>query len=138
MLALKLNSNRNRTLLAVTLILLASLLALPASVYASKKKKADATADTSAQPKVEIDTSKLVWPGPPNIARVKYLNYFAGMKIDYSAPAAAEKKKQGWMDRVAGTKQVDNNEKLKAFPFQLLGPYGIAFDSKNLVFVADQ
>src|SRR5208283_3548725 len=51
---------------------------------------------------------------------------------------SATRKKQGWMDRVAGTKQQDNTEKLKAFPFQLLGPYGIAIDSKGLVYVADQ
>ena len=26
----------------------------------------------------------------------------------------------------------------KTFPFQLIGPYGIAIDSKGLVYVADQ
>jgi DNA-binding beta-propeller fold protein YncE len=42
------------------------------------------------------------------------------------------------MDRVAGAKQEDNIDKLKTFPWQLLGPYGIAIDSKGLVYVADQ
>ena len=42
------------------------------------------------------------------------------------------------MDRVAGTKQVDNVDKLKTFPWQLIRPYGIAIDSKGLVYVADQ
>ena len=59
------------------------------------------------------------------------------MKIDRT-PAPTTKKKQSWMDRVAGTKQEDNIDKLKTFPWQLIGPYGIAFDSKGLVYVADQ
>lgn len=130
-------SNCNGRVQAAFVILLLVLgLASPVFVYGSKKKKADAAPQPTA-PKVEIDTSKLVWPSPPNIARVRYLNYYAGMKIDYT-PAAANKKKQSWMDRVAGTKQVDNSDKIKTFPFQLLGPYGIAIDSKGLVYVADQ
>ena len=140
MFALPPKSNRNGRALAVLVILLALGLASPVSVYGSdkkKKKKADATAEPAAAPKVEIDTSKLVWPSPPDIARVRYLNYYAGMKIDYTPPAK-NKKKQGWMDRVAGTKQVDDEQRLKTFPFQLLGPYGIAIDSKGLVYVADQ
>jgi sugar lactone lactonase YvrE len=122
---------------AVLLVLLVLGLALPVSVYGGKKKKKDDATPPPAAPKMEIDTSKLVWPSPPNIARVRYLNYYAGMKIDYTPPKANQKK-QGWMDRLAGTKQVDNTEKLKTFPFQLLGPYGIAIDSKGLVYVADQ
>jgi DNA-binding beta-propeller fold protein YncE len=130
-------SNR-RTSTPVWIMLLALGLASPVFVYGGKKKK---TADTTAPPApvtgAPMDTSKLVWPNPPNIARVRWLNYFAGMKIDYT-PAPTTKKKQSWMDRVAGTKQVDNVDKLKTFPFQLLGPYGIATDSKGLVYVADQ
>jgi sugar lactone lactonase YvrE len=129
-------SNRTGRAQAALLIVLALGLASPLCVYGSKKKKAD-TAPQPAAPKVEIDTSKLVWPSPPNIARVRYLNYYAGMKIDYT-PAPANKKKQSWMDRVAGAKQADNSDKIKTFPFQLLGPYGIAIDSKGLVYVADQ
>ena len=136
MCALPPKSNRNRRAQAALLILLALGLASPVSVHGSKKKKAD-TAPQPAAPKAEIDTSKLVWPSPPNIARVRYLNYYAGMKIDYT-PSPAGKKKQSWMDRVAGTKQVDNSDRIKTFPFQLLGPYGIAIDSKGLVYVADQ
>src|SRR6202142_4668460 len=136
MFALPHKSTRNRRALAALVILLALGLTSPLSVFGSKKKKAD-SAPQPAAPKVEIDTSKLVWPSPPNIARVRYLNYYAGMKIDHT-PAPAGKKKQSWMDRVAGTKQADNSDKIKTFPFQLLGPYGIAIDSKGLVYVADQ
>jgi len=125
-------------MLAALVILLILGLASPVSTYASKKKKkADATPQPAPNPNAGIDTSKLVWPNPPNIARVRWLNYYAGMKIDYTPPANT-KKKQSWMDRVAGTKQEDNTDKLKTFPFQLLGPYGIAIDSKGLVYVADQ
>jgi sugar lactone lactonase YvrE len=83
-----------------------------------------------------VDTSKLVWPEPPNIARIKWLNYYTGMKIDY---AKVEKKKQksSWMDRLAGAQQKDMQDIIKDFPFQLIGPTGITVDSKGLVYVAD-
>lgn len=138
MFALSSKSNRNSWALAAVLILFALALASPVSMYGSDKdKKKKAAAPPPEPPKLDIDISKLVWPNPPNIARVKWLSYYAGMKID-RAPAATTKKKQGWMDRVAGAKQEDNVDKLKTFPWQLLGPYGIAIDSKGLVYVADQ
>src|SRR5208282_1148877 len=138
MFALAYKPNCGAKVVVAFVLLLALCLASPVSMFASdkKKKKADAPQPTEA-PKLDIDTSKLVWPNPPNIARVKWLSYYAGMKIDYTPPAA-NKKKQSWMDRVAGAKQEDNVDKLKTFPWQLLGPYGIAIDSKGLVYVADQ
>jgi len=132
-------SKFNCKALAALVILLLLAIALPASMYGKdkKKKNADVT-QAPAEPQGEpVDISKLVWPNPPNIARVRWLNYFAGMKIDYT-PAPTKKPKQSWMDRVAGTKQVDNVDKIKTFPWQLLRPYGIAIDSKGLVYVADQ
>ena len=133
-------SNCNLRALAALVILLALGLASTVSMYGSdkdkKKKKDDST--PAAAPKGEpLDISKLVWPNPPNIARVRWLNYYAGMKIDFTPPPTT-KKKQSWMDRVAGAKQVDNVDKLKTFPWQLIRPYGIAIDSKGLVYVADQ
>ena len=135
MFALPFKSNSNGTGWLALVILLALGLVSPVSAYGKKKK--DIAHPPEAAPTLEIDTSKLVWPNPPNIARVRYLNYYAGMKIDRTPPPAT-KKKQSWMDRVAGIKQQDNSDKLKAFPFQLIGPYGIAIDSKGLVYVADQ
>ena len=130
--------NRNGKALAALVILLILGLALPAAMYAGDKKKKKADAPPPAEtPKLDIDTSKLVWPNPPNIARVRWLDQYTGMKIDRT-PVAATKKKQSWMDRVAGAKQEDNLDKLKTFPWQLIGPYGIAIDSKGLVYVADQ
>ena len=79
------------------------------------------------------------WCGlaPPNIARIHWVDYFAGAKIDYT-PAAAAKPKQTWMDRLAGGQSQTEKFNPKTFPFQLIGPYGIAVDSKGLVYVADQ
>ena len=133
-------SHRNRrTLAALLLMVLAVALASPTALQGGDKKKKKPDAAPAAEtPKLDIDTSKLVWPNPPNIARVKWLNYYTGMKIDRTPAPANAKKKQSWMDRVAGTKQEDNEDKLKTFPWQLIGPYGIAIDSKGLVYVADQ
>jgi DNA-binding beta-propeller fold protein YncE len=42
------------------------------------------------------------------------------------------------MDRLAGGQSEQEKVNLKTFPFQMIGPYGIAIDSKGLVYVADQ
>ncbi len=121
-------------------ILQVLVLVAPVSLYGGKKKKeASAPAQKQQEPRfpANLDISKLVWPAPPSIARVKYLSYFAGMKIDATV-ADKKKKKQTWMDRLAGAQQKDDDQIIKEFPFQLLGPYGIAFDSKGRVYVADQ
>ena len=119
-------------MLAVGLIL-----AFPLSGSAKKKNAAPAPAPEVGPRKFNFDPTKLVWPSPPNIARIRWLNYFAGAKIDYT-PAANAKPKASWMDRLAGG--VPESEKVnnKNFPFQMIGPYGIAIDSKGLVYAADQ
>jgi len=129
--------NPMRATLAV-LLLLALGLALPLSAHADKKKKADAALATQSGPrKFPFDPTKLVWPSPPNIARVAWLDYFAGTKVDYTGPATA-KPKASWMDRLAGGQSETEKYNPKTFPFQLIGPFGIAIDSKGLVYVADQ
>jgi DNA-binding beta-propeller fold protein YncE len=134
-----LTSRSHRNWGRAMLFLLLALAMAPAALHGGdkKKKKTGDAPPPVQQAKLDIDTSKLVWPNPPNIARVRWLNYYAGMKIDRT-PAEPTKKKQSWMDRVAGTKQEDNTDKLKTFPWQLIGPYGIAIDSTGLVYVADQ
>jgi len=125
---------------AIVALLLALALALlsPLSAYADKKKKTDTTATPDAGPrKFGFDPTKLVWPAPPNIGRVHWLDYFAGTKIDYT-PEATAKPKSTWMDRLAGGQSEDQKFNPKTFPFQLIGPYGIAVDSKGKVYVADQ
>jgi DNA-binding beta-propeller fold protein YncE len=124
--------------LSAALLLLALGLALPHAASADKKKKtATATAPEPGPRKFPFDPTKLVWPSPPNIARVHWLDYFAGQKVDYT-PAANAKHKASWMDRLAGEQSQDEKFNPRTFPFQLIGPYGIAFDSKGLVYVADQ
>lgn len=119
------------------LLLLALGLAMPFSAGASKKKKAAAPAPELSQRKFPFDPTKLAWPSPPSIARVHWLDYFAGEKIDYTAAANATPKAT-WMDRLAGGQSQAEKYNPKTFPFQLIGPYGIAIDSKGLVYVADQ
>jgi DNA-binding beta-propeller fold protein YncE len=133
------NSIRGRKAVVTLALLLVLALFLPLSLYGKKKK--EAPQEKPKQPDrqaliAKIDTSKLVWPAPPNIARIKYLNYYAGMKLDYTQEK--KKKKASWMDRLAGAQTKDQQQILKDFPFQLLGPYGIAIDSQGLVYVADQ
>jgi DNA-binding beta-propeller fold protein YncE len=131
-------STRRR--LAAFLVLTIALV-LPFTAGAEKKKKKAASASATTEPagpkKFPFDPKKLVWPSPPNIARVRWLDYFAGEKIDYTTTAAA-KTKATWMDRLAGGQSDAEKVNSKTFPFQMIGPYGIAVDSKGLVYVADQ
>ncbi|MGB6688761.1 MAG: 6-bladed beta-propeller [Terracidiphilus sp.] len=136
MLRHRFNSMRIRKPLTV-LLLLALGLGFPFSANAGKKKKADTAATDVGPHKFPFDPTKLVWPSPPNIARVHWLDYFAGEKIDYTQAANA-KPKATWMDRLAGGQSETEKFNPKTFPFQLIGPYGIAIDSKGLVYVADQ
>ncbi len=127
---------RRRTSIAVAL-LLALPVSLPFSAFAGKKKKEIVTSDATGPRKFGFDPTRLVWPSPPNVARVRWLDYFAGAKIDYT-PAANAKPKASWMDRLAGGQSETEKFNAKTFPFQLIGPYGIATDSKGQVYVADQ
>jgi DNA-binding beta-propeller fold protein YncE len=131
------NSTRFRKLPAL-MALLALGMALPHAAHADKKKKTtDAAAPQVGPRQFGFDPKKLAWPSPPNIARVHWVDYFAGSKVDYT-PAANAKVKATWMDRLAGGQSQDEKFNAKTFPFQLVGPYGIAIDSKGLVYVADQ
>jgi sugar lactone lactonase YvrE len=131
------NSIRNRNWFAVLLLLAVGLM-FPSTSGAGKKKKADTTPVPEVGPrKFGFDPTKLVWPSPPNIARVRWLDYFAGAKIDYT-PSANAKPKSSWMDRLAGGQSDSEKVNPKNFPYQMIGPYGIAIDSKGLVYVADQ
>ena len=129
-----------RTPLPALVLLLSFGLTLvsPVAVHAgNKKKQVTATNQPPAAKKPQIDLTKLVWPQPPDIPRVRYVSYFAGMKLDYSADTT-KKPKQTWMDRLAGSQSANDKVTRKNFPFQLLGPYGMAVDSKGLLYVADQ
>ncbi len=119
-----------------TLIMMLALFLFSPLALAKKKKPPTAVKDKQ-EPKVQVDTTKLVWPEPPNLPRIRYTNYFAGMKFE-ATNEENKKPKQSWMDRLAGGQTQDEKVSSKNFPFQMLGPYGMAVDSKNRLYVADQ
>lgn len=124
------------TLRAFALVL-ALLLLAHSPLPAGNKKKKDAPAPTPEQESVlkKLDYSKIVWPNPPAITRVKYLDYFAGEK---PAPEGQpEKKKAAWMDRLAGADPNATDKKGSHPLFALWTPYGLAVDSKGSLYVAD-
>ena len=123
----------------VLLFALGLTLVSPLAVHAgNKKKQATASDQKPAENKPQVDVAKLVWPQPPDIPRVRYTNYYAGMKFDKEADNPGKKPKQTWMDRLAGSQAANEKVTNKNFPFQLLGPYGMSVDSKGRLYVADQ
>src|SRR5579862_774669 len=124
--------------LAIVAVVMSALV-LPSAAFAGQKKKKDAQQSTEQQaPPQPQDVSKLVWPTPPNIPRVRYTTYFAGMKLDFTPASEQPKKKAGWMDRLAGVQDPNNKNHSKPVPFQLISPYGMAVNSKGDLYVADQ
>ena len=132
------NPNRLwKAALTLVLALLAAFL-LPSPGYAQKKKKGPADPNAGLPKRVNFDISKIVWPNPPAIARIRFLQQFTGEKIDWNAAANKKnnKPKQTWMDRLAGTKPVQDQD--LTLPFQLIRVYGVGFDSKGNIYAADQ
>ncbi len=124
------NSIRTSKKMATFLLAVAFTLIAPGSAVAGKKKTPDVPAE---KPLIErLDYSKIVWPNPPAITRIKYLNFYAAEKIPSQQQG---KQKSGWMDRLSGvaTGETSVDKPL----FQLAQPYGVAVDSKNFLYVAD-
>lgn len=121
---------------AAIALLLALGLALPLRADQKKNAPADTTKPGDKRIKAYFDIDKIVWPGPPEIARIKFMDLFTGEKID---PTLFEKKKkkQTWMDRMAGQQQTDDM-KIDKLPFQLIRTYGVAVDSKGKIYAGDQ
>ncbi len=105
------------------------MLASPAA-FADKKKKA--AEETKAPP--VIDYSNIVWPNPPAVARIRYQAFYSAEKMS-QVDAANQTKKAKWMDRLAGTQTATESTKVL---WQLAEPYGLAVDSKNNLYIADQ
>ena len=120
---------RNRKSLLALVILLSLTLLAPLGAFGDKKKK-----DAAAKPVPVIDYSNIVWPNPPAIARIRYQAFYAAQKLS-QVDAASNTKKAKWMDRLAGTQPQSENTKVL---YQLAEPYGLAVDSKNNLYVADQ
>jgi DNA-binding beta-propeller fold protein YncE len=119
--------------------LLALALVLPAPLRAGKKKAA--ATPPPANPgeqrvRAYFDITKIVWPSPPEVARVAFQDIYTGEKIDPSLFIQKARKKT-WMDRLAGTLPADQ-VKIDKLPFQLIRTYGVGVDSKGKIYAADQ
>ncbi len=126
------NTHLMKTVPVAVALLLA--LAMPISLFAAKKKPAPAPQVAPAAP--EPDWTTLQIPGAPAIARIRFTRRFFGEKL-VPVTNKAENKRQGWMDKLAGTPD-DKPKGLRRVPPQLLTPMGVAFDSKGKVYVSDQ
>jgi sugar lactone lactonase YvrE len=126
----RVNSHRNRGSAVAWLVLLSVVMGAPLALFGDKKKKSD-----DAQPaKIPvIDYSNIVWPNPPAVARIRYQAFYSAQQLSQVETASTKKAK--WMDRLAGTQPTAESGKVL---FQLGEPYGMAVDSKNNLYVADQ
>lgn len=133
------NQTRSRRSALAVVSIAVALAFLPLASHGEKKKKKQPAPapEVTGPRKFPFDPKKLAWPSPPNQARIRWVDYYAGSKIDYSSPAAT-KPKASWMDRLAGGQTDQEKVNPKTFPFQLIGPYGLAVDSKGYVYAADQ
>jgi DNA-binding beta-propeller fold protein YncE len=121
----------------VVAVLLVVILAV-ASAYADKKpKKPLAKSSESERIRASVNRDLLVWPNPPAIARIRWLDQLTGEPYDPDVfGPAKKKKKQSWMDRLAGA-QPEETVNVK-IPYQLIRPYGIAVDSTGKIYAADE
>jgi len=124
--------------LGVLLVSLFLGLVSPAPLYAGKKKAETPAAVNPGEQRVKayFDITKIVWPNPPAIPRIAFQNLFTGEKIDPGLFIPA-KRKQTWMDRLAGAVPADQI-KIDKLPFQLIRTYGVGADSKGKIYAADQ
>jgi DNA-binding beta-propeller fold protein YncE len=118
--------------------LLALALVLPAPLHAGKKKDQTPPPAKLGNQRVTgyFDISRIVWPSPPEIPRVAFKHLYTGEKIDPSL-YVTKKRKQTWMDRLAGA-QSNDDIKIDKLPFQLIRTYGVGVDSKGKIYAADQ
>lgn len=93
---------------ALAAVLAAPLLAPPAAL---------------AKKKPSVDISKLAWPPPPRVARIRYLTEIHGEDVQ-------GKKKQGFLERMAGVPEDTGKDNLTK-------PLSVAADSRGRAFVTD-
>jgi len=77
-----------------------------------------------AQP--ALDPSNLIWPLPPDPPRIRWLAQYT----DMAKVKRPEVRKTGWLERLTGTKGLE--EKL-----ELRKPYGITTDKRGRIYAAD-
>jgi 6-bladed beta-propeller len=134
------DSTPSRWLLPLAAALLVfGLSGLPAQAQKKSSKKGKATAGVQGPPTTTFDIRKIVWPTPPEIARVKFEDILTGQEIDWAGLESKKKKKMSWMDRLAGVQPDDQVKDVqKKIGFQLIRVYGVAADSKGNIYAADQ
>jgi DNA-binding beta-propeller fold protein YncE len=128
----------------VALVVLAAVWIAPANLYARKKDKKKAEeakpaavpARTAPGVMPAPNVADIVFPPPPAVKRLEYLDFFSAQLPDLKGPDQKEKKKASWMDRMAGVSAQRTKSGRKPV-FQLLEPYGLAVDSKGQLYVAD-
>jgi len=132
------NARASRWLLPlVAALLVFGLSGLPAQ--AQKTKKAKPATGVQEPPTTTFDIRKIVWPTPPEIARVKFEDILTGQPIDWAGLESKKKKKMSWMDRLAGVEPDEQvKDVAKKIGFQLIRVYGVAADSKGNIYAADQ
>lgn len=128
---LKFRQTTNGARTAAVALLIAFALGATTAATAADKKKKGAPAPAASAPK--LDYSKFMWPPPPSISRVKFLDFFSAEK--WKEPAKGQKG-GSWMDRVAGVSE-KNDKRIRKPRFELLTPYGMGVDSKGRLYVAD-
>lgn len=126
--------------IAQGMVILLAIAAFPNLVEARGGKNKQPTSRTEDASKrvltpADFDFSKLVWPAPPDIARIRYTTFYIGEKIEQDMKKV--KPKTTWMDRLAGSQPVAQDKNVE-IPYQLIAPYGLAVDSEGLVYAADQ
>jgi len=117
----------------------ALVLSVAPSASAGKKKKKPEPEVAIAPALPEVDTSNLVWPDPPDITRIRWVEQYRGEPKPVQAPEEQTKKKkkgkEGWMLRLAGIQPMEAPK--SDMRFRLVRPYGVAIDSKGNIYTAD-
>jgi DNA-binding beta-propeller fold protein YncE len=103
-------------------VILVSCVALSGADKLTANKKNPKAAQSAQAP----DPSGLIWPLPPDPPRVRWVAQY----MDMAKVKQPIVKKASWLDKVTGTKTVE--EKL-----ELRKPYGVATDKRGRIFVAD-
>lgn len=118
---------------AVLICAMALVLACAVTLQAKEKKQAAPPPKKDPNPLDVLDYSKIVWPNPPAITRIKYTDQFFGEKRETKQQ---QKVKEGWMDKLAGATAGDVPQNQQLY-FQLVQPYGVGVDSKGRIYIAD-
>jgi DNA-binding beta-propeller fold protein YncE len=128
---------RGGTAAAMLLLVLAFTWAAPVALYGDQQKKKTAATPEAPSTSTGVTFAPVVFPAPPAIPRLYYMDYFSAEKPEAPGPKKKEQKKLSWMDRMAGTSPDADKNKGQKPRFQLMSPYGLAVDSKGLLYVAD-